>query len=612
MMNFLSELNTEQLKAVNLIDGVVICFAGAGSGKTRTLTYRIVNMMNKGINPENILAITFTKKATDEMKLRLLKLIDEKSNKLTISTIHSLSSKILRKEIDCLGYKNDFSIIDEDESIKIIKTILKNNSLEINISPKNLFQKISKYKSLEIYPVDELEIKIFNTYNLTLFNLNLLDYEDLLIKTIEIFNRFPLILEKYQNIYKYILVDEFQDTNNIQYTLIKMLSKKYCNLFLVGDDNQSIYGFRGSSDNISKLKIDYSNYYEIELNQNYRSSKKIIEVANKCISFNGKKRNLYSEINGSNHDVVYCNFRDEFEESKFIVNEIKALLDYEINYNQICILSRSNNIVTNLQFEFKKNKIPYTVLSNNDFFKKKVFKDLISFLSFVINPNDLISFDRIINLKTIILSDKVMDYIYDVCSLNVPLSRVIVELDNKISSDKYLKIINFYQSIRKLHSLVSSTSLSDLVSLIIREFDYLSIIDDNQLNDLEYMKEFVNELELKRKNKSVNELIMLFDDLSLTNFEISLSKNNGILFSTIHSAKGLEFDYVFMIGLNEGIFPNDKKIESENELLEERRIFYVGLTRAKKKLYLCSCSKRKIYGNVFNLKRSRFIEEILC
>lgn len=620
MKNYLSELNPQQLEAVNNINGSIIVFAGAGAGKTKTLTYRISNMIDHKISPKNILAITFTNKARDEMKLRLLKLVGQDLvNDITICTFHSLCAKILRKEIHHLGYKNDFSIIDENESQKIIKDILEENIdlFDFDLKLKELYLKINSFKCYDKKSTFDMENDLLSLYNSKLKSYNVVDYEDLLLLTKTLFYVYPDVLKTYQELFQYILVDEFQDTNNIQYEIVRMLAIEHKNIFIVGDSNQSIYAFRGSNkDNIEQFKLDFNNYKEIILNQNYRSTQTILNKANNLIKVNGTTKEIYSEIDGTEYDVIPCEFENEYEETKFICNEIKQLIKV-VNLKDIAILFRSNNVIKNIEMGLIKSNINYKIYGGQAYLKRKEVKDLIAYFRLIANPDDLYSFMRVVNIPNRKIGDVVINLIVDFKNqFNLSIFNVIKSLQSNISKNKYDQLISFYELIFKYNKLIEVEKLSNVLDKLLLDIDYIGYIqnESNLEERLENINEFKNILEYIEsqtiifKSEAIN---YIFDDLLLSEDKKSNVEKNAILLSTIHSSKGLEFDYVFLVGMEEGVFPNSLKFNIPQEIEEERRVCYVAMTRAKKKLYMTYAKKRMLYGKLQQFKKSRFIDESL-
>lgn len=619
MKNYLSELNPQQLEAVNNINGSIIVFAGAGAGKTKTLTFRISNMIDHKISPKNILAITFTNKARDEMKLRLLKLVGQDLvNDITICTFHSLCAKILRKEIHHLGYKNDFSIIDVPEAQKIIKDILEENIeiFDFDLKIKDLYLKINSFKCYDKTSTFDMENLLLEMYNNKLKSYNVVDYEDLLLLTKKLLINYPDVLKIYQNLYQYILVDEFQDTNNIQYEIVKMLAIENKNIFVVGDSNQSIYAFRGSNkNNIEQFKIDFSNYKEIILNQNYRSTQSILNKANNLIKFNGECKEIFSDITGTDYDVIPCEFENEYEESRFICNEIKQLINFGVSLKDIAILFRSNNVIKNIEMNLIKSNISYKIYGGQAYLKRKEVKDLIAYFRLIANPDDLYSFMRIVNIPNRKIGDVVINSIIELKNeFNISIFNAIKSLQSKISKNKYDQLINFYDLIFKLNKLIEVEKLSNVLDKLLLDIDYIGYIqnESNLEERLENINEFKNILDFIEsqtiifKSDSIN---YIFDDLLLSEDKKSTVQKNAVLLSTIHSSKGLEFDYVFLVGMEEGVFPNSLKFNIDEEIEEERRVCYVAMTRAKKKLYMTYAKKRMLYGKLQQFKKSRFIDE---
>ncbi len=621
----LDKLNEEQKKAAIETEGAVIVFAGAGSGKTRTLTHRIAYMLvEKKIAPENILAITFTNKATKEMLERLNDLAPFEAPRLTISTIHSLCARILRREIHHLGYKRNFQIIDEDEQQKIIKDILDNADLDKKQNNPRAFQKrlnLAKCTLSKMANPKEESLRLIYEEELKLNNL--LDFEDLLLKVKELFETKKEVLEKYQDIYHYILVDEFQDTSIVQYLIVKMLASKRGNLFVVGDDDQSIYSFRGAHyTNVGLLKDDFKDVKTFKLEENYRSTQTILDGCNRLISHNldREKKELYSKIKGSEQDVVVYQANDEKDEATRIANEISSLLKKGVEAKEIAILYRNSVLLRNIEIALTAENISYKVYGGFSYLRRKEIKDVMAFFRLIINHEDLYSFKRVINEPSRKIGKATLHHI-DVFfeKSNKSLFDTIRDLKGVITGQKYDEMINFIEMIEDFSSRLEETSLVDLYDEILFKTGYLEMIQneedsqDKEENIMEFKSLLVAIEDNGEIDTKANKLQETFDEAILADDKLRNQNETyeGVTCSTIHSIKGLEFEYVFLIGLEEGIFPNTYRIEATSELEEERRIAYVACTRAKKRLYLMTARRRMIYGSYINSKQSRFLLEFV-
>ena len=619
----LDKLNEEQKKAAIETEGAVIVFAGAGSGKTRTLTYRIAYMLvEKNIAPENILAITFTNKATKEMLERLNDLAPIEAPRLTISTFHSWCARILRREIHHLGYKKSFQIIDEDEQQKIIKEVLDNADVEKRLNNPRAFQKRLNYAKCTLAKMNEpKEERLRLIYEEELKSNNLLDFEDLLLKVKKLFETNKEVLEKYQDIYHYILVDEFQDTSIVQYEIIKMLAQKRGNIFVVGDDDQSIYSFRGTNyENVSLFKKDFKDVKTFKLEENYRSSQKILDGCNRLISYNlnREKKELFSQIKGFDEDIVVYQAADERDEANYIANVISGLIKKGVRPKEIAVLYRNSVLLRNIEISLVAENIAYKVYGGFSYLRRKEIKDVIAFFRLIVNPDDLYSFKRVINEPSRKIGKATISHIEEFFeNSNKSLFETIKELEGVITGKKYEEIIKFIDMIKDFSSRLETTPLVDLYDEILFKTGYLEMIqnEDESQDKEENIMEFKSILVTIDDNGVIdtkaNKLQEAFDEAILADDKLRNQNETyeGVTCSTIHSIKGLEFTYVFLIGLEEGIFPNAYKQESFDEIEEERRVAYVACTRAKKRLYLMTARRRMIYGSYVNSKQSRFLLE---
>lgn len=624
MTSILETLNQEQKQAASTIDGPVMVFAGAGTGKTKTLIARIIYMINEaGINPRNILAITFTKKATAEMRERLNASLDsDDANHVHISTIHSLCNRILRRHIEYLGYKCDFEIIDDEETQKVLTDVYKQNGIDRKLySPKAMAKMIGDFKN-GIRPLKPEEKRVCDLYNEYLKKNNMLDFDDLLIFTNKVLE-IPEVLAYYQDWYKYILVDEFQDTNVEQYDIVKKLGSKYQNIFVVGDDDQSIYSFRGACvDNILNFsKKDYPNAKVFKLLQNYRSSQSILNGANSLIKNNTMRepKELYTEIPSLNHPVVVHDAYYYEDEVRFVTNEIIHLTNQEnYEYSDIAILYRNNALSRNFELGLIENKIPYNIFGGFSYLKRKEIKDIISYLRFILDDTKLVHFKRIIDRPSRGIGDKTIDKIDTIMQENgVSVLEAIKILYEANPSAKNQSLNEFREIIEGLQKDLENLTLVSFFDELINKTGYLAMLKEE---DTEETNRVSNLMEFKSILYKVEET---FEDQNMTQkekIEVSLDeiildqsygdeeKVKGVTVSTIHSVKGLEFKVVFVIGLEEGIFPS---IREELDMEEERRVAYVAFTRAKEKLYLTSSNRRLIYGRVVRNQKSRFLTEFL-
>ena len=614
----MQELNSEQKKAVNHINGPMLVLAGAGSGKTKVLTNRIAGLIENGISPLNILAITFTNKAAKEMKERVIRLIGAEAYNIQISTFHSLGLKILKENYNLLGYERNFTIIDSDDVLTIIKKIMKDlNMSKDYYNAREIKNKISSAKN-EMMGLDEFSkvefdhkvVEVYRQYLKKLKNGNSVDFDDLLILPIKLFKIYPNILEQYQDRYKYILIDEYQDTNEAQYIFSKLLSAKYRNIFVVGDNDQAIYAFRGANyKNILNFEKDYPEAKTILLEENYRSTKTILDAANSVIKNNKERKDkkLWSN-NPIGEKIKYKVVGNEKEEASFVATEIKELINQGVKEEDIAILYRTNAQSRVVEEEMLKKNIKYRVVGSFYFYNRKEIKDLLCYLRLINNHKDDVSLLRIINTPKRGIGEKTIDNLTNAAIENN------TSLFEAISSGKELE---FKKLIEELTKESENLSLTELVDNILEKSGIKKELMSSKLLEDEIRLENLNEF--KGVTKSYEEeygsatLEDFLDEISLVS-DISEHQDgtNRVSLMTVHSVKGLEFDYVFIVGMEEGIFPHYNAINdgSSSAIEEERRLCYVAITRAKKKLYILSAESRMLFGNTNRNKPSRFIDEI--
>jgi DNA helicase-2/ATP-dependent DNA helicase PcrA len=613
-------LNEQQREAIQTTEGPLLVIAGAGSGKTRVLTTRIAYLIEeKGIAPQNILAITFTNKAAKEMRDRVVKMLGPIAYQIQISTFHSFGLTIMKENYAQLGYKKEFTILDSDDSLSIIKKIMKNMNLDSKAyNPKNVKNKISSAKNEMMTPeelsrfsacdFDEKVVEIFSEYNKKLKANNSLDFDDLLLKPIELFNENPSILEQYQERFHYILIDEYQDTNEVQYILTKMLSKKRKNLCVVGDESQSIYAFRGSNyRNILNFEKDYPNCKIILLEQNYRSTKTILNAANDVIKNNKQRKDkrLWTD-NHEGDKVVYKKCIDEKEEAASVASEIGNLIIQGEKLEDIAVLYRTNAQSRTIEEAMLKDNIPYKVVGSFYFYNRKEVKDLIAYLRLIYNSNDDVSLIRIINSPKRGIGQKTID------NLVSEAATLGISMYEALSSPKELQFKALIESM-KLAS--QNMSLTEIVELVLEQSGLRKELELE--NSLEAEAKIENLDEFKSITKNFEErygIISLEDFLAeislVSDVEEHKDNNEVVTLMTIHSAKGLEFKYVFVIGMEEGVFPHSRSLFDSGELEEERRLCYVAITRAKEKLWLLGAKRRTLYGLDNMNPVSRFVKEI--
>jgi len=620
-VNLIDSLNDRQKEAVVNTDGPMLILAGAGSGKTKVLTTKVAYLIEeKNIDPNNILAITFTNKAAKEMKERIFKLEGNSAFYIQISTFHSFGLKILKENCELLGYEKNFTILDSDDSLSIIKKIMKELNIDANkYNPKAIKNVISNNKNEIIDPekyslyvntdFDEIALEVYRKYEKSLKINNAVDFDDLLILPLKLFNNNPGVLQKYQEKYKYVFIDEYQDTNEPQYILSKMISAKYKNITVVGDADQAIFTWRGANyKNILNFEKDYKDAKVVLLEENYRSTKTILNAANNVIKNNKvrKEKNLWTQ-NEEGSKITYYKAFDEKDESNYVVNEIKKLMEKGVNPKDICVLYRANAQSRTVEEAFLTSNISYNIVGSYAFYNRKEIKDLIAYLKLIYNNKDDVSLLRVINYPKRGIGNKAIE------NLAIKSNVLDKSLYEVIDSGKELEFKNMIEEIKKEESHLTLTELIDMVldkSGMKKSLeDEKSIEAEIRLENLEEFKSIAKAMEI---NEGIVSLEELLDKLALVS-DVSEQKNDNedkVTLMTMHAVKGLEYDYVFVVGVEEGLFPHSNSLESNDELEEERRLCYVAITRAKKKLYLINARSRILYGKVSSNVPSRFINEI--
>lgn len=616
----LEQLNDMQKKAVTCTEGPLLVLAGAGSGKTKVLTTRIAYLINeKNVDPSSILAITFTNKAAKEMKDRVIKLIGNIGYSMKISTFHSFGLSILKEHCDLLGYSKNFTIIDSDDSMTLIKKIVKDLNLDSKIfNPKMIRNKISGAKNELMDPaeyvrfantdMEEKIVSVYERYQKRLKLNNSFDFDDLLMLPIKLLKENPDVLKQYQEKFKYVMVDEYQDTNQAQYILTKMMSAKYKNICVVGDNDQSIYMFRGANyRNILNFEKDYKNTNVILLEENYRSTKNILDVANSIIKNNKsrKDKTLWTN-NDDGLKIKYHRSSNEKDESFYVVGEIKKLLNNGVPLSEIAVLYRANAQSRNIEEVLLRDNIPYKVVGAFYFYNRKEIKDLIAYLKLIYNHNDDNSLTRIINVPKRGIGLKAIE------NLNTKAMLEEKSLYDSLSTQKELDFKRLIDDLSKKSETMSLTELVDCIlndSKMKEELELEKTIESEvRLENLEEFKSITKSFE---ESKGIVSLGEFLEEISLVS-DVEEYKNNTnvVTLMTIHSAKGLEFDNVFLIGMEEGLFPHANCLNDAEELEEERRLCYVAVTRARKRLWLVNARSRMLYGKESYNMQSRFIDEI--
>ncbi|MBQ7789773.1 MAG: UvrD-helicase domain-containing protein [Bacilli bacterium] len=611
-------LNDKQREAVLHMEGPCLVLAGAGSGKTRVLTERIVNLINEGVSPYNILAITFTNKAAKEMRSRVEEKLDDIGNSIFIGTFHSFGLRILRENYLEIGYNSNITILDTDDTKSLIKRILKEENLDPKeFDIKHIISRISsskndgvspeEYKKLFLREDDQVIARVYERYIKLLKENNSVDFDDLLLKPVELFKKNSEVLSKYQERFKYILVDEYQDTNSIQYELCKLLAKKYKNIFVVGDANQSIYSWRNADyRNILNFEKDYKDAKTVLLEENYRSTNNILKAANSVIKNNseGKKLNLWTS-SGDGEIIDYIRVEDEIKETYFVTDKIKDLVSLGYKYSDFCILYRTNAQSRTVEEAFVRSNIPFNIIGSYYFYNRKEIKDLLAYLNLIYNKNDSVSLERVINTPKRGIGPKAIDNIRNMSAING------CSMFDAIDSGKELE---WKKLILELEEDSKNMGLSELIENVLvktglrAEYELSNNLEDEA--KVEYLNEFKS-VAVSFEESGIYDLETFLENILLVADAGQYKEDSdAVNIMTLHSAKGLEFKVVFILGMEEGVFPHQRSFESLSELEEERRLCYVGITRAKKKLYLLSARKRTLYGRTNATIESRFIKEI--
>lgn len=639
-MKILDNLNNRQLEAVKSKNNPTLVIAGAGSGKTKVLTHRVAYLIHEEkINPGNILAVTFTNKAANEMKTRIDNLYqdinsDIKIKGLWMGTFHSICARILRYEIEALGYDNNFIIYDKGDQLSLIRKCIKQLDLGTKRYSPNLFSSIIDKAKNNLEDVEAFEYnalgffkkiveKIYRLYQQELKRNNALDFGDLILLTVKIFKEKPAILEKYQNKFMHVLVDEYQDINMAQYSFIRLLSSKYHNLFVVGDPDQSIYKFRGADlSNIMKFEEDYSNSNLIKLEQNYRSTKVILEGATKLIRHNRNRKDKDLWTDKKEGEKIKCyESASALDEAEFVGQEIlKLMKEKGKTFKDFSILYRTNAQSRAFEEIFNKQGIPFKVVGGLRFYERKEIKDILAYLRFIYDQKDGVSFLRILSNEKLGIGKVTLskiEYLAKENNLNYHQALIyfLTKQDSKLSSDRQLKIKRFTSLIDELNQERDKMTGSELLIILLKKIDYkkeLKKEDDFKAEaKIENIKELVfaiQDFEENREDKSLRaflEYVALISDIDLYK-----KQEDVVTVMTLHSAKGLEFPIVFITGFEEGIFPHARSVHSNEELEEERRLCYVGMTRAMERLYLTYAWRRSLNGNTLFNSISRFYKEI--
>lgn len=640
----ISGLNDKQQKAVLTTQGPLLIMAGAGSGKTKVLTHRIAYLIEeKEINPWNILAITFTNKAAREMKERVIALLGRAGEDVWVSTFHSMCVRILRRDIDLIGYQRNFTILDASDQLTLMKRIVKEEDLDPKkYEPRSLINAISQAKNELLTPrayeerytgfFEKIVAKCYHRYQKELRHNQSMDFDDLIMLTTQLLQKNPETLAYYQQKFQYIHVDEYQDTNHAQYTLVQMLSERFKNLCVVGDADQSIYGWRGADmQNILNFEKDYSDAKVILLEQNYRSTKNILKAANDVIQNNQerKKKELWTD-NEPGEKIVYYRGQTDREETQYIVSKIQEISsETQGSYGDFCILYRTNAMSRLVEEMLLKANLPYKMIGGHKFYDRKEIKDILAYLNIISNASDSLSFERVVNSPKRGIGPGTIEKLRNFSTIHdwtLLQAAIDVNLTN-ISGKAGRELANFGSMIENFQKMIPFLSITELVEQILEKSGYM---DDLKLQNtleshsrIENLDEFLTvtqefdrkieagEFEDELEAAEFSKLALFLNDLSLVSDIDNLEEENGqVTLMTLHAAKGLEFPYVFLVGMEEGIFPLSRALLENEELEEERRLAYVGITRAEKQLYLTNASSRMLYGRIQYNRASRFLEEI--
>lgn len=617
----LDELNEAQKEAVLQTEGPVMVMAGAGSGKTKVLTHRIAYLLlEKQVPLDAILAVTFTNKAAAEMKQRVQNLVGENTMWMWISTFHSFCARFLRREIHLLPpYTSNFGILDEEDSLKVVKDIVKEEQID-DFKPKTFRNLISKVKNFPQYKSSNLPLwnrylRVSQRYQQRLAESNLLDFDDLLVRTLDIFKKDPMVLNHYQNKFRYILVDEFQDTNDLQYELIQKLANAHQNVFVVGDDCQSIYSFRGANiKNIELFQKDFPKFRLVKLERNYRSTTQILDVANELIRKNPNQipKTLYSS---NTHGVLpfYYAADSSYEEVMFVIDKIRQLHLAGDSYRDFAIIYRANYISRNFEELLIRYQIPYKIYGALSFYSRKEIKDMLAYIKVMISPEDQISFRRIINepKRKIgpMLVERLQEYAYET---HQTLLEAIPTFPKKGQGSEALK--NFYDMIHSVKAQLENIELKNLIDVLLEETGYKEMLmseeDQDRLNNIYELKGVFKEIDEFYEGTPLEKLSGFMQDLALRTDMDDETEEDSVCLTTYHQAKGLEFKTVFMVAMEEGIFPSEGFNDVDME--EERRVCYVGVTRAKERLFLTSANRRLLFGTYQQMAPSRFLKELFA
>lgn len=626
-MDLLAGLNNKQKEAVLKTEGPVMAIAGAGSGKTSVLTKRIAYLIfEKGVSPKNILAITFTNKAANEMKQRVRSLVGINTYDMWISTFHSMSARILRDYIERLGYKRNFQIIDDDDTHQLVKSLMKKSNFDTKMyNPKVVRNWVLKMKFDESIiddieaPFNEIVDTIYKKYKDYLFDSNLVDFEDLLLLTIKLLKQEKDVREYFHSVFQYVLVDEFQDTNNVQYELVKLLVGPQKNLFIVGDEDQSIYAFRGANiENINNFKRDFKNYHLVLLEQNYRSTNTILKAANSIIKNNSTRipKNLFS-TKGDGETITHYKGVTARDEVEYIAMKILQMVRKGYAYNDFAILYRANSTSRMFEDVFLQKQIPYRIFGNLSFFKRREIKDLTAYLRFTLNHDDAFSFLRCISMPKRGIGPVTVEKIVDYAANNgLAFSDALERRKDYLSTSAANKLGEFYTMIQDFRIQLDQLPFDEFIDYVLDKSGYVDMLRNDEKGDVRYENLLEFKTILAENNETYGDLskeemlTFILEDIALKSEETKEDVIDGVTMLTLHSAKGLEFRVVFIVTLEMGMFPMARAFGDKFEFEEERRLMYVGVTRAKEKLFLTNADTRQTWGETLRNMDSKFLDEI--
>ncbi|MHB1146685.1 MAG: ATP-dependent helicase [Lutibacter sp.] len=645
MTNYLENLNESQKAAVLHKEGAMIIIAGAGSGKTRVLTYRIAHLMNQNVDPFNILALTFTNKAAREMKNRIATVVGvSEAKNLWMGTFHSVFARILRSEAERLGFPSNFTIYDTQDSVRLLSSILKEMEMDKDrYKPKQVLGRISSFKNSlitvkayyndpELLEADKMAQrpemgKIYQAYVDRCFKAGAMDFDDLLLRTNELLTRFPVVLAKYQDRFKYILVDEYQDTNHSQYLIVKALADRFQNICVVGDDSQSIYAFRGANiKNIMNFQRDYDNVAIFKLEQNYRSTKNIVEAANSVIEKNKTKldKQIWTE-NGEGAKIKVMRTFTEADEGRFIANSIfDNAMNLQMKNSDFAILYRTNAQSRALEDALRKKDIAYRIYGGLSFYQRKEIKDTLAYLRLLINPTDEEALKRIINYPARGIGDTTIDKLSVAANhYKISIFELLMNLntfDLNLNSGIKTKLLNFVTMMQHFQIESQTKNAFEIAEFVVQKTRLIQDLESEGtpegVSRVENIQELLNGLkdfiEEQREKEADDSLAFFLEDVALATDLDTKNKDDSprVSLMTIHLAKGLEFPFVYIVGLEENLFPSAMSMNTRSELEEERRLFYVALTRAEKQAYLSYAQTRYRWGKLVDCEPSRFLEEI--